>query len=99
MEKRVRGKTINLLPQPGWSGLAEAIIELAIRDAKVSGSALQISPYDTMSMQKRKRSQTRHKRTALKFFDSKWFDALCGIAGADPKILREAMQREFLGEK
>lgn len=52
-----------------------------------------------MSMQKRKRYQTRHKRIALKFFDFKWFDALCGIAGANPKILREVMQREFFGEK
>ncbi len=76
-------------PAPGWEGLAEAIIELAIQDIKVPREMLRTGPYD--SIEKRKRQQRKNRKDALRFFKSQWFEGICEVAGADPDVLRRAI--------
>ena len=85
-------KPNNPLPQDdlllGYEGIAVAMLQLMMKDLTIPDSEIQVSPYDSIEVMKRKKKKKYYKRSAYRFVKSEWFDDLCFLLGINPCLIR-----------
>lgn len=72
----------------GPKGLIVAMLRLMMKDLTISDSEIQVSPYDSREVMKRKKKKKYYKRTAYRFVRSEWFEDLRWGIGINPHPIR-----------
>lgn len=85
-------KPNDILPQDdllsGYEGLVVAMLELMMKGLTIPDSEIEVSPYDSEEVMKRKKEKKFYKRSAYRFVTSEWFDDLCWYIGINPHPIR-----------
>lgn len=72
----------------GYKGLVIAMLKLMVKDLTIPESEIEISPYDSKEVMKRKKRKKYYKRSAYRFLTSEWFEDLCWYIGINPHPIR-----------
>ncbi len=78
----------------GYKGLVVTMLKLMMEDLTIPDSEIEVSPYDSREVMKRKKKKKYYKRSAYRFVRSEWFDDLCWYIGVNSHpIRRYAIER------
>ena len=72
----------------GYKGLVIAMLKLMVKDLTIPESEIEVSPYDSREVMKRKKKKKYYKQSAYKFLRSEWFEDLCWYIGINPHPIR-----------